>query len=380
MDRPLGRRGAAGGELGGEAPVDLRPRGGPGRLVDRRPHDRVAEAEAQRHVGGADQVAGDEVVDARRGGGLVDAGRGREQIAVEGLAGDGGGADEVGLLGGQGGELGGEGRRDRAGEAPARGPLPRRRRSAGRLAQQLVQVEGVAAAGGEQAIDAVGVDAPGDHPHGRLPRERPELHPGHRPVAPGRAERALDARHRLAGAGDEREQDRGPRRAADQVREQLERGGVGPVQVVEREQERLLGRQQLEQRADALVQAEALLRGGGRWGGLVRGERREGRAEVAEPGLAERGEAPGRLRGEVVVERRPERAEGQLALELGGLALQHQVAALGGVGAEPVQQPGLADAGLAGEQDGVGAAARGEPLQGRIQLRALALTPNQLLG
>ena len=191
MDRPLDRRRLARGELGGEAGVDLDARRRARRLVDRRPHDRVAEAQPQRHLGGADQVAGDELVDAGGRVGVVDARRGGEQVAVERLADDGGRADEVGLLARQRGELRGEGGGDRARQAPARRALPHRRRAAGRLAKQLVQVEGVAAAGGEQSVDAIGVDPPADHPQGGLARQRAELDAGHRPVAARGAERAL---------------------------------------------------------------------------------------------------------------------------------------------------------------------------------------------
>ena len=152
------------------------------------------------------------------------------------------------------------------------------------------------------------------------------------------------------------------------------------MQVVERQQQGLLRGEQLEQPADPFVQAEALLRGGRRRGDLVRGEGRERRGEGAEGGLPERGQPASRLRGEVVVERRPERPEGQLVLELRGLPLQDQVAALGGVRAEPVQQAGLADAGLAGEQDRARGVGRGEPIQSRVQLRALSLTANEIVG
>ena len=72
-------------------------------------------------------------------------------------------------------------------------------------------------------------------------------------------ERGRQARRRLPAAEGEREQNRSVRPAAKQRSEQLDRPGVAPLQVVEHDHERSVGREQLQQPADGAVRAVALV-------------------------------------------------------------------------------------------------------------------------
>ena len=70
--------------VGGDPPACAR------RLVHRAPHDRMAEAEAPRRLGGTDEVARQERVERLERLPLGDIGRHRRQIGLEWVADDGG--------------------------------------------------------------------------------------------------------------------------------------------------------------------------------------------------------------------------------------------------------------------------------------------------
>jgi len=100
------------------------------------------------------------------------------------------------------------------------------------------------------------------------------------------------------------------------VQDQLDRGVVCPVQVVQQQDDGLLAAEELEQAAQRAVIAKALGRAGA-GGGLRRAAGSRGgkhRAEVA----AERGHAAGVHRRDVVVEGVDYHSEGNVALVLGG--------------------------------------------------------------
>ena len=119
------------------------------------------------------------------------------------------------------------------------------------------------------------------------------------------------------------EQDGRVGRAAQQRREQVDRRGIGPVHVVERQHERPAHREPLEQLAHRPVRAVALVlehrpavRG-------VIGQRREHLRQLDPDVLAQR---PDELRiqaGDVLVQRIDEHPERQVALELGRAAGEH---------------------------------------------------------
>ena len=134
-----------------------------------------------------------------------------------------------------------------------------------------------------------------------------------------------------------------------EVDEERARRAVGPVQVLDRQQQAVLAREQLEQLEQAVEQAR--LRGR-----LVVGALRA----APEPGedLRERGAGGRRERGERRVAGAGERAQraddrrvGQLALpQLDAVAADHAHAVVAGRAFELAQQARLADAGLAGDE------------------------------
>ena len=157
-------------------------------------------------------------------------------------------------------------RRREAGDAAADHLAHAGRRRAGRvalrlLAQQLVEEERVPA----RALAVGGGVARGvmAGEHGRdgvlvepLQRELDE-----RALAAQVGERRGGGLGQLRLAHRDRDQDAGLVRHPREVAQQVQRVGVGPVQVVEHEQHRPLGGGLLEQRADGLEGAVALARG-----------------------------------------------------------------------------------------------------------------------
>ena len=130
------------------------------------------------------------------------------------------------------------------------------------------------------------------------------------------------------------------------------------MQVVEREHDRLVARERLEQPADGTVRAVALVLQpvSGRAAGRL--ERREHVGELRHRLLVE---VRDRLRSEpvdVLVERVDEDPERQLALQLGRAAGEHDVAQRLGALAELAEQARLADPRLAHERERAGASAR----------------------
>jgi len=156
--------------------------------------------------------------------------------------------------------------------------------------------------------------------------------------------------------------------AADQVPNDLDRRIVGPVEVVEHEDRRLLRREALEQRADRVMGAVALarkLRRGGRGG--RHGERRQQRRELGHGLLTENGEHRLRQRARIVVERVDHDAERQPELELGGAAVEHEVVPRLRPSRKLEQQARLADPRLPENLDRPRLAGR-EPVECALQL------------
>ena len=122
------------------------------------------------------------------------------------------------------------------------------------------------------------------------------------------------------------------------------------MHVVEREHHRLALGQPLEQAPHRVVQPVAL--GALTAAGLapvLAGQRREDRRELGHQALVQRPQERGLQRAQVVVERVDDQPERDVALELGGAALEHQVAPVLALAAKLREQPGFADARLADE-------------------------------
>jgi hypothetical protein len=140
--RAARREGVGRGLVRGEPPPRLRS------LVDRLPHDPMAEGEAPRDLGGANQLAVHQPVERRQDLRLGHAGDVGDQVRLKALACNGGGLQQRELLRGQRANLLCQRRRDRGRK------LELRELRGGAFADvgirggahQLVHVEGVAAA------------------------------------------------------------------------------------------------------------------------------------------------------------------------------------------------------------------------------------------
>ena len=146
-------------------------------------------------------------------------------------------------------------------------------REAGRLPRpgtgELFEVERVPAARAEELGPHARADARAQQRAGLLLVERAELDLGQAAVAAGGLHRGRDPARQPADAEGERPEGMAARRAAEHVGQQLERGVVGPVQVVEDQHDAALGAgQPLEQGVDGAVGAEALVLQAARCGRL----------------------------------------------------------------------------------------------------------------
>ena len=239
-----------------------------------------------------------------------------------------------------------------AGGTPTRSPSSPGSGSAGAgAACQLLQVERVAAA---LAVED-GQRRRAEQRVGLGLGQRPEPDLGHEPVAAGGLERGQHAVRHASGTEGERDQHRRRRRPPQQVGDQLERGVVGPVDVVEHEQDRMAGSP-----AARAARAPRGRRGSARPGGrrlLRRTGRGQHARQLAHALADQRLERALAERGDVIVERVDPDRERQLALELGPAAHEHRVAALGGAVRKLTEQPRLADPRLAADDQPAGAPA-----------------------
>jgi hypothetical protein len=160
------------------------------------------------------------------------------------------------------------------------------------------------------------------------------------------------------------------------VRDQLQRRVVGPLEVVEQDDQRRAAGELLEQRAHRAVRAVALVLQRGR---RRRARGRDGREHARELGhaVAEHALHPvGSEPVDVVVERVDPDAERQVALELSAAAGEHDAALLLGAAGELLEQAGLADPGLAAQRDEAGAPA--DSLECRHDRGELAAAADEL--
>ena len=312
---PLERLGRAG--VGAEPP----PRGRGD--IDGVVRDRMPEREAPRHPGRPHEPGLQQLVERaqrRRLRQLRDRGG---QLGCERVAHDRRGLEqrprvrrELGVLGG---ERRRDGRRDRV-VVHRSGTEPRRRAHTRELLEE------------ERVAPAAGVDRGGDAADelgglGRGQRCRPQR--DHAVLAVGARERRRQAGGQLALTRRHREQDGTGGRAPDQRREGVERSGVRPLRIVDPQHESPRGGEPFEQASQRTVRAMAI--GMGR---LAAAQRRQHLRERR--GLLH-----------VTLERlRPERIR-KVALGLRRPRAEHDRPLGGRALAEVVEQPGLADAGLA---------------------------------
>jgi hypothetical protein len=321
----------------------------------------VAELEAARRSRRAQELDLEQLVERGDRVRLGQLGDGRRQVEVEGVARDRRGAQQLERARCEPGQLGVDRRGHHAGERT----LPRQ---GARLlrAGQLAQVERIAAALPVQRPAQARVEPARQQRVGVALPQRSEHQLQDGPLAGRRRQRRDEAPRRPLRPVSEHHRHRRPRAAADQVGHQLEGGLVGPVQVVEGEQQRPLRRQQLEQAADGVVQQVALRRE--RDVGRL-GRSREGGQHGPQLGHARRAELlEGGLRGAggQCVEGVDRQGEGNVLLELGGAPGRDEHVELGRPPARLAQQRRLADPRLAHHRE-AGRAAADRLLEGVVE-------------
>jgi hypothetical protein len=330
VERPHGRAGAPRLQGTGDALVGGQPPGRGGGVVDGAAQEGVPEAEPAPVAGRADEVGRDQAVQRHeRVGGFQARGRGG-QLRVERVAGHGRAVEQRARRGRQRADLELDGGQQR-----------RRQRALGVAgdARQLLEEERVAGGLASEALAQARVGHVADQLERRGVGKRGE---GDEPAAGG-AGRVQDARRGLDGPQGEGEQVRRAGGAAQEVQDQLDRGVVGPVEVVEQQGHRPLAREQLQQCAEGAVAAEALA--GARCrrrGARERRRRRQRRGQVGADGL----DAAGMHRRDVVVERIHHEPERDVALVLGRAAVEDEQAGGPRAPGQGVQERALADPGL----------------------------------
>jgi hypothetical protein len=273
--------------------VGAEPPAGAGRVVDGASHDGMPEAEPAGRVRGPDQPALHQLIERCEGLRARQAGGERGERLPEWVAGHGGALDQGARRCWERLDLGSDGSADRG-----RNPLLGRSpvvvwRTGLELARagELLEVQRVSAA---LPIDQLPLSAILDGSEqllGLSRRERVELDPQDA-VTLRLPQRSSQPRLGLPRSQREQQQ-RGVRDAAvQQAAEEIDGRGVGPVEIVEREDERPLGGERLEQRVQRPEHVVALV-----W---------RGRHRCPEAGRAqERKDATQRREMAVLVERQP---------------------------------------------------------------------------
>ena len=308
----------------------------------------MPEAEAPRHLAGTDEIAGCQLVDRIERVGFLHACRRDGQIEFERVAGDRRGLGEPASAAREPIEFGDDRRDDRWRDLRA---ATRAMNASGSATGELQHVERIAAA---RAIELLQLcRARGVHQLvcGDL-RQRAQLDTADRVALgsgshDGRRESPID----LTGAKRRRDQDRCLRRAAKEVGNELDRGAVGPVEVLQHQDHRLGPGEPLDQVAQGMVCAKALGRGGRpgrpRRERAKRGEHARYLREILRGKPAERARLE---RAEVFVQSVDHEPERQFLLELGCAAAQRETAATLGAPDQLIEQRGLPDAGLPGDE------------------------------
>ncbi len=263
------------------------------------------------------------------------------ETRVERIADDGGRVEQEALLGLEGLQLARQGGGDRGRDRSIRSRCAAA--GAGVHARELLEVEGIAA--------GLLVDRARALPDqlGRLGlAERRQDQPRHAVLGRRGGQRRGHRGRSLSLARREGEEDRRARRPAHQRREGVDRCRIGPMDVVQAENERAGAGETLEEIAQRAVRAVPVT-----WRRCVReaGQCREHPAERTPIGQAEARQPALAGGGEVRVQRlRPQRV-GQVRLELGGPRMQHRAAVRGGGRRQVGEQERLADARLALDGD-----------------------------
>ena len=259
-----------------------------------------------------------------------------------------------------------------------------RRLAARRRCRELLREERVALGAGDDRGDellgrrvrALGANERGD----RLGGERPELERdgGARTDDARRQPLERCAGGHLLGSVRPDDEHRRARDAVREEREQVERRAVRPVEVLEREHDRLLGREALERDEHLLEEPEPRVRpagGTGRGRAAVRELGNEARELVQLPRQAGERRRAGD-RAECVGERQVREPD---ADELDAPPGEHRRSARARLRGELRDEPRLPDPGAARDEHGAPLAARGG-VEERLELRDLRLAPHEARG
>ena len=210
-------------------------------------------------------------------------------------------------------------------------------------ASELERVERIAPALMVETLDVDLGDAADELPD-TLELQRAELDGLDAGSSLDAADRLHDGEIALPGPDRHRDQDRGLRRATREVREQLERGAVGPLQVIQDQHDRAGGGEPFDQLPDGMVDAEALRRRDRILERFVEiPERGEHDRKRAEPVLGQAIERAAVERLEIRVERVDEKPERELLLELRRPPVQSHATESGRGVRQLLQQPRLPD-------------------------------------
>ena len=307
----------------------------------------MAKAKAPRHLARPNEVAGGQLVDRVQRVLIVDTRRGHRQVELERVAGHRSGFRKAAGAPAEAVELGHDRRHHGRGHfAPvASAVIP------AAPARQLQQVERVAPAGAVELLQLGGPRGVHQLSGGRR-SEWAEVDTTHRVAADsGGRDGGLEPAVGLAGAKRPCHQHRRLRRTPEKVGNEFDGGPVGPVQVLEHEDQGLGPGEPLDQIAHGMVRAEALGRGCRTRRGLL--ERTQGGENAGDLRNVLRGQAAegSRLeRPQVLVESVHDEPERQLLLELGRAPPQREAAALFGAAGQLVEQRGLPNARLAHDE------------------------------
>ncbi len=163
-------------------------------------------------------------------------------------------------------------------------------------------------------------------------------------------ERGREPGGRLTGAEREHGEHRRVRRSPEQGGDEVDRGRVGPMEVVQEQHERARVGQPAQERSHRPVRPVALVEHR-RPRCVTAGDGREDPCELAAAVTIELRQ-PVAVEGEqVLVERVDEDPVGQIALQLRGASEQDETAALLGTAPDLGQEPRLAEAGIARDLD-----------------------------
>ena len=208
----------------------------------------MTEAQPPRHVGRTDQVARQQDVQRIQSGDAGLLGDDDREVELERLPHQRAGLEQRPDGGRQGVELDRQRCDDRGGHGDVvRGRAVGRARLAAAGASQLLEVEGVSAAHHAQPVCAGRVGSARQERNRVGLRQRAELDALDDPAPFGRFQRRRQPPASLPRTPSERDDEPTRRRPAHDMCQHLDRGLVGPVQVVEHEEQPPSGRQPLEQ-------------------------------------------------------------------------------------------------------------------------------------